>query len=263
MPQVRTQVVSFGQLGVLGRNGWYCREADVEHFNALAGYRGLKDPAVRQHFNRTLLAFEAGWGPNEDLMTNLGLRYEVANLGADAAPIVIQARLDAFIPTLFYLWSPHVFNARYALNRIQLPQYSPARYKQALSDYPTDVLEKIAAKTLSELVPAVAELYSQFVIDNAVQESVLGGTDTEGLSVMHAACGWMRKEENVAVWTAWLPAAACDAGQYVSNASGCGTCPPGTASVGGAATTCVQCSAGAAPQSVVKARRVLVPACHR
>ena len=34
------QVVAFGRLGVLGRNGWYCREADVEKWNAVAGCAG-------------------------------------------------------------------------------------------------------------------------------------------------------------------------------------------------------------------------------
>jgi hypothetical protein len=47
-------VVSFGRLGVLGRNGWYCLEADVERWNTLAGWRGLKDPAISRHFGRFL-----------------------------------------------------------------------------------------------------------------------------------------------------------------------------------------------------------------
>ena len=89
-------MVSFGPLGVLGRNGWFCREADVDRWNALAGYRGLRDPQVRWHFNGTFLAFEAeGWGPNQKLMTNLDLRYDVAYLGATAAADAIRARLDA------------------------------------------------------------------------------------------------------------------------------------------------------------------------
>ena len=68
------QVVTFGPLGVLGRNGWFCREADVHRWNALAGYRGLRDPQVRRHFNGTFLAFERSWGDQELRMTNLDLR---------------------------------------------------------------------------------------------------------------------------------------------------------------------------------------------
>jgi ABC-type proline/glycine betaine transport system substrate-binding protein len=183
-------------------------------------------------------------------MKNLGLlRYNVAYLGADAAPLAIQARLDAGLPAFFYLWSPHALNARYALNRIQLPQYSPARYEAALSDFPVDVLEKVAAKSLVELEPAVAELYSKFVVDTNVQESILSAVDADGLSAMQAACAWMQKEENVAVWEAWLPAEklTCEVGNYAVNATSCTPCPPGSASTGGAATACAQCSAGTTP----------------
>ncbi len=240
------QVASFGRLGVLGRTGWYCAETDVDRWNALAGYRGLKDPAVKRYFNSTFLAFEAeGWGPNQALMTNLGLPYEVVFLGASAAPNAIRAGLDAGIPSFFYLWSPHGFNIRYGLSRIQLPAYTHQRFEEGRSDYPTDVLEKVASMTLSEHSPRVAELYSRFEIDNSAQESVLAAMDS-GLSTMEATCAWLREEKNVAVWAAWVPAEkfTCDAGHYVVDATSCAPCPAGSASVGGTATACVQCSAG-------------------
>jgi hypothetical protein len=252
MSCVCNQVASFGRLGVLGRNGWYCTEADVELWNALAGYRGLKVPAVSRHFNNTFLAFEAeGWGPNQALMTNLGLPYELAFLGAGAAPDAIRARLDAGIPALFYLWSPHGFNVRYGLNRIQLPAYTPQHFKEGCSDYPTDVLEKVGSMVLSQHSPRVAELYSRFEIDNSAQESILATVDS-GLSTMRATCAWLRREENAAVWEAWVPvqAFACDVGHYVVDATGCALCPAGSASVGGASTSCMQCLAGARPLSL-------------
>jgi hypothetical protein len=239
-------VVSFGPLGVLGRNGWFCREADVDRWNALAGFRGLRDPQVRQHFNGTFIAFEAeGWGPNQELIENLDLRYDAIYLGADLAPHAIQARLEAGLPTFFYLWSPHALKSRYSLNRIQLPAYSPALFDLGLSDYPTDVLEKVAAKTLSEHAPDVAKMYSLFRIDNCAQESMLAAIDS-GLSAMQATCAWMQKEENAAVWSAWVPVArlACDPGNYAVDESSCAPCPAGSASVGGAVSTCTSCSAG-------------------
>jgi hypothetical protein len=239
-------VVSFGPLGVLGRNGWFCREADVDRWNSLVGYRGWRDPQVRRHFNATFLAFEVeGWGPNQELMTNLDLRYDVAYLGAHRAADAIRARLDAGLPAFFYLWSPHPFNARYSLTRIQLPAYTPALFKLGLSDYPTDVLEKVAAKTLSKHAPDVATLYSLFRIDNPAQESMLAVVDS-GLSAMQATCAWMQKEENAAVWTAWLPVArlACDPGNYAVDESSCAPCSAGSASVGGAVSLCTSCTAG-------------------
>jgi ABC-type proline/glycine betaine transport system substrate-binding protein len=178
-------------------------------------------------------------------MTNLNLPFEMDYLGASVAEGVIRARLDAGLPALFYLWSPHALNARYSLNRIQLPAYTPGLFDHGLSDYPTDVLEKVAAKTLSEHAPDVAKLYSLFWIDNSAQESMLAEIDS-GLSAMQATCAWMQKEENAAVWTAWLPVAklACGPGNYAVDESNCAPCPAGSASVGGAVSTCTSCSAG-------------------
>ena len=245
-------MVSFGKLGVLGKNGWFCREADVERWNALAGYRGLRDPAVRWHFNNTFLAFEPGWGPDQELLTNLDLHYDVENLGADAAPNTIRARLDAGLPALFYLWTPHPLNAKFSLNRIQLPAYSPALFARGRSDYPTDALEKVGSEQLTRLAPAVAKMYSLFVIDNSAQEAILAKVDAHGLSVMQASCAWMRQEENLAVWQAWQPVekATCDVGHYVVNDTSCAPCSPGLASFDVEATACEKCSAGAAPPPV-------------
>ena len=56
------QVVSAGALGIFGRNGWFCSEADVERWSMLMGWRGLKDNEVRQYFNNTIIDFYAEWG---------------------------------------------------------------------------------------------------------------------------------------------------------------------------------------------------------
>ena len=241
------QVVSFGPLGILGRNGWFCREADVERWNAIAGWRGLKDPEVQRYFNSTLLAFTRDWGDQQRIMSNLGLAYNVAYLGAEGAPDAIRARLAASLPVLFYLWSPHPFNAQYSISRIQLPLYRQVLYEQGLSDFPIDVLEKVASRQLAVVAPVVAEFYSNFQIDNSAQESMLAMTDAG--SVMQAACSWMRREESSAVWPAWLPAKklTCSAGNYAADNTSCVPCPPGSGSAGGAGATCVQCSAGVSP----------------
>jgi glycine betaine/proline transport system substrate-binding protein len=251
-------VVSFGPLGVLGRTGWFCREADVDRWNALAGYRGLRDPDVLRHFNGTFLAFDRSWGDEELRMTKLDLRYDVAYLGATAAADAIRARLDAGLATFFYLWSPHPLSARYSLNRIQLPAYTPELFELGLSDYPTDVLEKVATKTLSEQAPDVAKVYSLFRIDNPTQEGMLAAIDS-GLSAMQATCAWMRKEENVAVWEALLPVSKlyCDPGNYAMDESSCAPCPAGSASVGGAVSKCTSCSAGTPAEAFIRPRTAM------
>ena len=41
----------------MGELRWYCLESEVERYPALAGWRGLKDPLVRAHFNNTVCQF--------------------------------------------------------------------------------------------------------------------------------------------------------------------------------------------------------------
>jgi hypothetical protein len=185
------------------------------------------------------------WGRDQELMRNLDLRYEITYLGADTAASEIQAKLDAGLPAFFYLWSPHPLQASHSLNRIHLPAYTAAHFELGLSDYPTDVLEKVASKQLAVFAPDVADLYLAFAIDNSAQESMLARIDSGRVSAMEAACTWMRQDANAALWHAWLPTFSCEVGLYASdNGTSCVPCPPGSSSVGGAVTACVHCSAG-------------------
>ncbi len=145
-----------------------------------------------------------GWGPVEEILLNLGLDYKVVFLGTEAA-MRIKSRLQAGVPTLFYLWSPHSLNAQFSLSRIQLPPYSTrARFEEGRSDFPTDVLEKLAAKNLAEISPNVASLFAQITMETATQERLLFAIDAGRQTVMEAVCGWLTVEENTGVWRRWL-----------------------------------------------------------
>jgi hypothetical protein len=126
-------------LQVFGRNGWYCLEADVERLPSLAGWRGLREATAIELFNATLYVFASDWGPNAELLRWLQLPYQVVELGKLAAEAFLESRLKAGLPTLFYLWTPHVFHTKYRLNRIHLPEYSSQAFSEGRSDYPTEV----------------------------------------------------------------------------------------------------------------------------
>ena len=257
---VRSQVVSAGLLGVLGRNGWYCRESDVDKWPALAGWRGLRDPAVRSHFNNTFFAFEpTGWGPNEAMMANFGLSYTMVFLGADSAVADIEGMLDSGQPALFFLWTPHAILANHELHRIDLPAFSPRLFAAARSDYPTDVLEKVQWRWLAQIAPLVHQLYSRFNVDNAAQDNIMGAAYAGGLSVKEATCAWFKSPENALAWRAWLPPEEpqCGPGQRlnksltpgVTGLFACSTCPAGFVSEGGTATVCTACKPGRCARS--------------
>ena len=227
-------------------------ERDVAVWPALAGWRGLLDPAVRSHYNGTLFCFgTAGvdsvlWGPQDALMRSLRLGYDIVWMGsAEDSEATLKARLDSGLPTLFFLWSPHQFLSQYALSRIQLPTYSAERYAAYSSDFPFELLEKAAFKNLAQMAPRVYDLYCRFRLDNAVQEILLQAVSIGGQSIMQAACGWLRNPSNSAQWATWIPLQQCEIGEYLdaSNET-CLSCPSGSGSMGGRIATCTACAAG-------------------
>jgi hypothetical protein len=53
-----------GPLGVLGQNGLYTQEANLDEFADLAGWRGLGNPRVKALFNSSLIGFlDVRWLP--------------------------------------------------------------------------------------------------------------------------------------------------------------------------------------------------------
>jgi hypothetical protein len=126
-------------LQIFARNGWYCLQADAEQLQGLAGWRGLREATAVELFNATLYVWSRDWGPNAEIVHFLQLPYQVVELGVLDAEAFLESRLKAGLPTLFYLWTPHVFHTKYRLNRIHLPEYSSQAFSEGKSDYPTEV----------------------------------------------------------------------------------------------------------------------------
>jgi hypothetical protein len=114
-------------------------QADAEQLQGLAGWRGLREATAVELFNATLYVWSRDWGPNAEIVHFLQLPYQVVELGVLDAEAFLESRLKAGLPTLFYLWTPHVFHTKYRLNRIHLPEYSSQAFSEGKSDYPTEV----------------------------------------------------------------------------------------------------------------------------
>jgi hypothetical protein len=233
-----------------GRNGWYCSENEVEKWWDLAGWRGLQQRSVFEHFGGIFYAFgernDPTWGPNEKMIKNLNLNYSVTFMG-DEAETVLYTRLSSNLSTLFYLWTPHPFLAKFQLNRIALPAFkNAALFSGGKTDFPTDTLEKVASKTLNELAPQVYQMYSRFSLENSDQVEMLDETDKLG-STMMAACAWLTSPDHEEFWKeAWIPKEEflCPAGQYMIDGVRCEPCPQGQQAAGGKVTSCKSCSPG-------------------
>jgi hypothetical protein len=259
---VTLQVVSFGPLGILAQSGWYCSEADEERWNGIAGWRRLQLPEVSAYFNHTFYAASESWGEVEERMRFLGLNssYKVQFLNSsyrvqfmnDTWDAVLDERLGAGVPTLFYLWSPHPLKAKYPLSRIQLPPNNPeCRNGSALQracDYPPDIVEKLASSKFATGVPGnISRLYANFIIDNYEQENMLYAAESKNSTMFDVACAWLKGNEPK--WQNWLRV-VCEAGhltQYNDTKDGqrevtCKPCPQGSASSDG--VSCKDCPPG-------------------
>jgi hypothetical protein len=140
------QLLEIMSLQVFARNGWYCLEADVEQLPSLAGWRGLREATAVELFNATLYVYSHDWGPNAEIMRFLQLPFHVVELGVLKTEAFLESRLKAGLPTLFYLWTPHIFHTKYRLNRIHLPEFSKQAFGEGRSDYPTEVSAMLRCK---------------------------------------------------------------------------------------------------------------------
>ena len=160
---------------------------------------------------------------------------------------MLQKRLEAQLPTLFFLWEPHKFFELYKLTRIQLPMHNRLLFKEGKTDYPIDILEKVAWKGLGFLAPRVHQLVASYRLQTDDQESIMKRIDMEGLSLFQTACAWLKN--NNATWSQWLPKEdkaltfKCTPGQLVEG-NICRSCGPGLYSDEGTKTACQKCLPG-------------------
>ena len=206
-------VVNGGELGAVGKIGWWIPSYVVDQNPAAGTWQGLQDPAIAGMYATAesgdkgqFLIGDPSWVSYEqDIIDNLGLDLEVVYAGSEEA---ILAALDSASsrgdPLLFYFWTPHSAFSKYDITEFELPAYSDECYASDAvdCDYPADVLFKIMWDQLEEQAPTAFAILSNFNYSNEDQIFMLGRMD-EGLSVDEAAAEWM--DANESVWQSWIP----------------------------------------------------------
>jgi len=214
-------VVDVGELGVVGKIGWYVPTYLVEENPDIATVEGLNANASLFATAETgdLGQFLAG-DPSfvsfdEEIIASLGLDFQVVYAGSEAAILTaLKTAYEAQEPLLFYFYKPHWAFVDYDLTEVALPEYTeecgaiaaqedPTGYN---CDYPQDVLYKALNEGMEESDPAAFAFLSSISYTNAEQEAIAHLIDVESMSPEDAAAQWVG--ENEAVWSAWLPAAS-------------------------------------------------------
>lgn len=210
-------VERLGELGVIGKIGWFMPAYMVEQNPAYATWEGfLSDEAAADFATAQtgeLGQFLAG-DPSfvqydADIIENLGMPFEVVYAGSEQAQL---AALDAAYSReegfLFYFWTPHSAFADYDLVNVELPAYSDACWADPDGgsvdcDYPEDTLLKLANPELDETAPEAHQLLENLTLSNEDQIGLIAAVDEGGQTPQEAAREWVDANEDV--WRAWLP----------------------------------------------------------
>jgi glycine betaine/proline transport system substrate-binding protein len=208
-------VLNIGELGAVGKIGWFVPSYVIEENPELADWEGYQDPAVAAMFasaetgeNGRFLGTDPSYSQyDEAIISNLGLPFEVKFSGSEAATVAeLDRAFAAGEPILMYWWTPTAAVAKYELVNVTLPAYSAECYTdpaQIDCDYPEDVLIKAASAQLEEKDPAVLEFLRAFSISNEDQLSMLPAVEIDGEDAADVAARWIT--ENESVWSTWLP----------------------------------------------------------
>jgi len=208
-------VLNIGELGTIGKIGWFVPSYVVDENPALATWEGYEDPAVAAMFataetgeSGRFLGTDPSYSQyDEAIIANLGLPFEVIFSGSEPATVAeLDARVAASEPIIMYWWTPTAAVAKYDLVNVLLPEYTADCYAdpaQIACDYPEDVLIKAASAQLEDKAPDVLAFLREFTITTEDQLGMLPAVEIDGEEASAVAAQWIT--DNEAIWSTWLP----------------------------------------------------------
>ena len=207
-------ITRMGELGAVGKIGWFVPQYAIDKYPALATWEGFKDPEVIKAFATAATGAKGrflGMDPSfsqydEQIITNLKLDFAVQYSGSEAATMAeIEARSANKEPLVMYYWMPSAAVGKYNLKNISLPKPTvdcAADSAKCDGDYPEDVLFKVASTKLKDKDAKVFAFLEKFKLTTDDQLSVLPKIEIDKLEVTAVAAEWIKNNE--ATWKAWL-----------------------------------------------------------
>jgi glycine betaine/proline transport system substrate-binding protein len=207
-------VVNIGELGAIGKIGWFVPQYVIDEHPELATWEGFQDPELAALFataetgeNGRFLGTDPSYSQyDEAIIANLGLPLQVVFSGSEPATVAeLDARVAANEPIVMYWWTPTAAVAQYDLVNVTLPEYNEECYADPAAidcDYPEDVLVKLASAQLAEKAPNVQSFLEKFTITTEDQLGMLPAVEIDGEDAADVAAQWIADNEDV--WSAWL-----------------------------------------------------------
>jgi glycine betaine/proline transport system substrate-binding protein len=205
-----------GDLGPVGKIGWYIPSYMLTQHPELSTWEGLKQPSAVDLFKTPdteplgrFLSGDPTWTQyDSDIIRNLNLSFKVVWAGSERAELDELAGAYARrAPILMYMWTPHSVLSKYDMTSVELPPYDDACYAQAASHgiacaYPADQLFKIFWPELAQKAPRAYRFLAAFRYTTRDQISLLAKVNNEGFTIDQAARAWI--DQNVALWQTWF-----------------------------------------------------------
>jgi len=212
-------VVNIGELGAIGKIGWFVPQYVIDEHPELATWEGFEDPELAGLFataetggNGRFLGTDPSYSQyDEQIIANLGLPLQVIFSGSEPATVAeVDARVAAEEPVLLYWWTPTAAVSAYDLVNVTLPEVNDeCEVSRAAGDggvdcdYPEDVIFKAASGALEEKDANVFAFLEAFTITTEDQLSMLPAVEIDGDDPAAVAAEWVSANEDV--WSAWLP----------------------------------------------------------
>ena len=207
-------VVNMGELGAIGKIGWFITPNALEQFPQLSSWEGLNDPAVVKGFSTAatgaqgrVLAMDPSFsGYEEQLVKNLKLDFKVQYSGSEAATQAeIVAATEAGKPVLMYYWMPSAAVGKYGLKNLALPKATvdcALEADKCDGDYPEDVLFKLASAKLEAKDAKVFNFFKKYKMTTEDQLATLPAVELDGKPAAEIAAEWIAANE--ATWSEWF-----------------------------------------------------------
>lgn len=207
-----------GDLGVIGKVGWYLPRSVIQDQPALGTWRGLADPTAATLFateetgNRgRFLGTDPGYEQHdEEIIEALDLPFEVVYSGSEAATAAeVERAITQGEPILLYWWTPTSEITRFDLVEVELPPRDAACEADIAAgepqrcDYPDERLIKVGWPELASTAPEVQRFLAEFELTNSDQLRMIDQVENQGESVDAVAAEWIA--DNSDRWEAWLP----------------------------------------------------------
>jgi glycine betaine/proline transport system substrate-binding protein len=212
-------VVNLGDLGAVGKIGWFVPQYVIDEHPELATWEGFQDPEVASLFataetgeNGRFLGTDPSYSQyDEQIIENLGLPLQVVFSGSEPATVAeLDARVAAEEPIVMYWWTPTAAVSAYDLVNVTLPEPTEECAASAAAgdggvdcDYPEDVLFKAASGMLEEKDANVFAFLEAFTMTTEDQLGMLPAVEIDGEEPAEVAAEWVSANEDV--WSAWLP----------------------------------------------------------